>query len=91
MVMCQPSACDVVRQVLGYFVRYPDASDSLEGITHWRLAEERIHRAVEETKTALDWLVDEGFLVEEPVRPPIYRLNPALEERAAKFLSAADS
>jgi hypothetical protein len=89
--MCQPTACDVIRQVLGYFLRYPDASDSLEGITHWRLAEERIHRAVEETRTALDWLVEEGFLAEEPAAPPIYRLNRDVQERAAKFLSEADS
>ena len=89
--MCQPTACDVIRQVLGYFLRYPDASDSLEGIAHWRLAEERIHRAVEDTRTALDWLVEEGFLVEEPARPPIYRLNPDVQEQAAKFLREANS
>jgi hypothetical protein len=53
-----------VKQILSYFVRNPSVADSLEGIAHWRLLEEAIHRNVAETEEALHWLVKEGYLIE---------------------------
>ncbi|MGH9447102.1 MAG: hypothetical protein ACRD3O_15410 [Terriglobia bacterium] len=49
--------------VLGYFLRNPQASDDLEGVARWRLPSEVIHRSVEETSLALERLVQDGFLL----------------------------
>lgn len=78
-----------MKQVLSYFVRNPNAADSLEGITRWRLLEEQIHRSLQETQVAIKWLVEQGFLDE--VKPsgatPIFRLNP---ERRAEAISLVE-
>jgi hypothetical protein len=49
-------------EILNYFVRNPSAADTLEGIARWRLVDELIHKRVEETRAALDWLVKSGWL-----------------------------
>jgi len=55
------------KEVLGYFLRNPQAADNLEGVARWRLLEGTSQRNVEEINQALGWLVEQGFLVEEPV------------------------
>jgi hypothetical protein len=79
---------DLVKQVLSYFVRNPDAADNLEGITRWRLLEEQIHRSLQETQVALTWLVEQGFLgeVKTPGATPIFRLNPERRADAISFV-----
>lgn len=76
-------------EVLSYFLRNPQASDSLEGVARWRLMEEKIHRDVEEVDQALAWLVAEGFLVRESVRgsETIFRLNPRKATEAQRLLA----
>ena len=76
------------RQILSYFVRNPSAADSLEGIAKWRLLEEAIYRNVLETKEALEWLVQEGFLVEtaQPHSGHTFRLNAERRMEARSFL-----
>ena len=78
-----------MKQILNYFLRNPNAADSLEGITRWRLLEEQIHRSLRETDVALSWLVERGFLdeVKTPGAPPIFRLKP---ERHADALSLVE-
>lgn len=73
---------DLVRQIMSYFVRNPNAADTLEGITRWRLLEEQLHRSLQETERALAWLVAQGFLdeVKTTGAPPLFRLRP--ERRA---------
>jgi len=77
---------ELVKQILSYFVQNPNAADSLEGITRWRLLEEQIYRSLRETEVALAWLVEQGFLdeVKTTGSAPIFRLNP---ERQADALS----
>lgn len=77
----------IVQLVLSYFLRYPKAADTLAGIVDWRLREEIAHRMVEETKSAVTWLLSEGYLVREPSMPPVYRLNPAMRDKAAELLN----
>ena len=81
---------EIARQVLGYFMRNPQAADTLEGIARWRLLEERLQRTVHQTEAAVGWLVTKGFLQE--VAPAgsvkLYRLDPKRHENAAKFLAA---
>lgn len=77
-----------MKQILSYFVRNPNAADSLEGIARWRLLEEQIHRSLQETETALAWLVAQGFLDEVNIggATPIFRLNPGRPADGLSFL-----
>ena len=81
---------EVARQVLFYFMRNPQAADSLEGIARWRLLEERLQRSLQKTDAAVKWLVTKGYLQE--IRPvgcvQLYRLDPRRQDDAAKFLAA---
>jgi len=83
----------IAKQVLSYFIRNPQAMDSLEGIARWRLLQERIHRTVQETNAALAWLVSEGYLREiaNPGAEPLYHLNAARTESALAFLTAEEA
>ena len=84
-------APEVAADILNYFYRHPQAADSLEGIVRWRLLEAQIHRSLQETHQALDWLVARGFLVEETMQASgtLYRLNPQKSREIADFLGQA--
>ena len=75
---------EVVAAILSYFVRFPGTTDDLEGITRWRLEEERVHRTLEETRAALDWLTAAGYLIREDSTSiqPLFRLNDARRDEA---------
>jgi DNA-binding transcriptional ArsR family regulator len=77
-----------VHEILSYFLRNPDAADSLEGIARWRLLEQVVHRTISETEGALTWLVEEGYLieVEESYSHRLFRLNPEKQEAAGELL-----
>jgi hypothetical protein len=88
----QPDAeagSDVVREVLSYFVRNPKATDSIEGVARWRLLEEQVYRTVQETETALAFLVSRGFLEEIPTsgHAKVFRLEPKRLADAVRFLA----
>lgn len=78
--------------ILRYFLRHPEAADSLYGVARWRLLEEAVQRSVETTERALRWLVDHGFLLERPshVAEPTFQLNPEKSAEAERFLRSAD-
>jgi hypothetical protein len=78
------------REILGYFMRNRQAADSLEGIVRWRLLDEVVHRKIEETRTALEWLVVQGILVETslPGAETIFSLNPEKQADAEKLLNS---
>jgi hypothetical protein len=82
----------VVREVLRYFVRHPEAMDDLEGVARWRLAEEVIRRKVEETQRALTWLVERDYLrlTSAPGVAPLFSLNPNKAGDARALLDADD-
>jgi hypothetical protein len=82
----------VARQIMTYFVRNPNAADSLEGIARWRLLDEAVHRTVGETSLALADLVRRGLLTCTQVQggAPIYSLDAAERPNAREFV-AADS
>ena len=79
---------DVAKEILRYFVRHPDAADSLLGIARWRLFQEEVHRSVGITEEALQWLVEEGYLRKIPAAgvEDIFRINPAKTRQAKSFL-----
>lgn len=85
---------DVVRQVLGYFVRNRRTADTLEGIARWRLLQERVEKSVRETKAAVGWLVREGYLDEifpPGANVPVFRLNPERRGDAVRFIDKVAS
>jgi len=78
-----------VKEVLNYFIRNPQAADSLEGIARWRLLDEVVRRKVEETQRALEWLVKQGFLDKRTVagREAVFSLNHEKLTEAEAFVS----
>jgi hypothetical protein len=78
----------VAREILSYFLRNPNAADSLTEIARWRLMQEMVRRSVETTEAALNWLVSEGYVREETRRGTerIFQFNPARREDAESFL-----
>lgn len=78
----------MAKEVLDHFYRNPQAVDTLEGVARWRLLRETVHRRVEETAEALEWLVTEGLLKKTSTTysKPIYSLNPAGTNKAERLL-----
>lgn len=77
-----------MEKILSYFVRNPNAADTIEGVARERLLEETIHRNVQQTAAAMAWLVEQGFLevVQIPGGRRIYRLNTSKQDDAVRFL-----
>ena len=78
-------------QILDYFVRYPEAVDSADGIAHWRLLGEVDPLSLTETEEGLGWLVSRGYLreVEVPGARHVYALDPETRDKATQFLREA--
>ncbi|HKC13050.1 MAG TPA: hypothetical protein VKI41_13535 [Vicinamibacteria bacterium] len=75
---------------MNYFVRNPRAADSVEGVARWRLLDQTVLRAVDETQQALEWLVQEGFLCRATSAGAgtIFTLNAERQAQAVRFLGA---
>ena len=75
-------------EVLRYFIDHPGNAESLEGMARWRLAEESIHRSVSEIDEALNWLVDQGLLLERrtPATDATFFINPDRLPQAREWL-----
>jgi hypothetical protein len=88
-----PGDVTVTRQVLSYFVRNPQAVDSLEGVARWRLLDEAIHVHVAAAREALDWLVARGVIqrTEGPGLPPVFSLDPERQDEAEQLLAELTS
>jgi len=78
----------VALEILSYFLHNPEAADSLTEIARWRLMQERVRYSVEATKLAMQWLIEEGFVREEPRlgTERIFLLNPERREEAERLL-----
>jgi hypothetical protein len=78
-------------EILSYFVRHPQAADTLEGVARWRLMDEAIRRKLHETEMALEWLVAQGFLTTStsPGGTATFSLNAERAEEARSFLVRA--
>jgi hypothetical protein len=83
---------DLAKEILAYFIRNPQCVDDLKGITNWRLLDQMIHRAVNDTSDALEWLVAKGYL--ETSAPTgadrIFKLNAKKREAALLFLKKTE-
>jgi hypothetical protein len=78
----------IAKEILGYFLRNPEAADSLKELSRWRLMQETVRRSVENTQEALNWLIAEGYLREETRvgTENLYVLNPSRRAEAESFL-----
>lgn len=79
---------EMARDVLSYFLRNPEAADSLEGVARWRLLEEVLHRSLAQVEHAVRWLVRQGLLVRDDRAGAgaLYRLNVARRDDARRLL-----
>ena len=79
----------LAKEILSYFLRNPQAADSLKGVAEWRLLEEKVHQQVEDTHAALRWLVGHGFLtlVSPRFTEAVYQLNLQNRGEAEEFLA----
>jgi len=82
------AAREIVREILRYLERYPEATDTLAGIAQWWLRREGSERVHGDVERAVAWLCAQGFLLEtrRPGVPPYYRCNPQQREVIAKLL-----
>ena len=78
----------MARAILDYFLRHPEAADSLTGVARWRLLEEAVQRSVATTETALRWLLEQGYLRQRQIAggERIFQLNPEKRDDAELFL-----
>jgi hypothetical protein len=89
----QPIDREMAREILRYFVRNPQAADSLEGVARWRLMDEVIRRKLDETEAALKWLVAQGYLTSSisPGGTVTFSLNPKPAKDIRQFLAESSS
>jgi hypothetical protein len=92
-VNARPCGVDWKREILGFFLRNPDTSDTAEGVARWRLLDHIIFRAVEETESILKELVRLGYLeeIDTPSVQRLYRLRRDAAEKAAEYIQRPDS
>lgn len=80
----------LAKEILEYFLRNPQAADDLEGVARWRLLDQTVHRTLTQTKTALDQLVDSGFLrvIAAAGTDFVYELDPQKRDRAESLIKS---
>ena len=79
---------EIAKEILDYFLRHPEAADTLSGIARWRLLEEAVHRNVASTQSALYWLTTQGFLQEVSMKgtESVFCLNRDKRADAERFV-----
>jgi hypothetical protein len=92
-VNAKPDGVDWKRKVLGFFLRNPETSDTAEGVARWRLLDQIVFRAVEETESILKELVALGYLeeIDTPGVQRLYRLRRDAVEKAAEYIQRLNS
>lgn len=89
MDLPRPMVEDIAKDILEYFLHNPQAADDLEGVARWRLMSRTIHRDVEETSQALDYLVRRGLLTRVSMPgSAFFRLQAEQRAGAQAFLAA---
>jgi hypothetical protein len=79
----------VAKEILSYFLRNPEAADTLTEIARWRLMQETVRVSVEITERALSWLTSQGYVRAETRvgTDQIFQLNPERRDDAEAFLA----
>jgi hypothetical protein len=81
----------LAREILGYLIKNPRASDSLVGIARWWILKQRIETMTADVKKALDELVELGVVIQTitPHSDPTYSLNRRKLKRIRSVLANA--
>lgn len=68
---------EISNAILHYLLKHPQAQDTLEGIIHWWILEERIYQRTLEISEVLRSLVEKELLIEKKVSNSdvLYSLN----------------
>lgn len=67
---------DLARRILAYLDEHPQSQDTLEGVAHWWLLQQRIDESLDEVQAALDELTKSGLVVSDGRGGAnVYRLN----------------
>jgi hypothetical protein len=79
---------NIVREILRYLDRNPEAKDTIDGMAQWWLRREGSGPVLQDVERAVAWLLAGGFLVEtrRPGVPAFYGLNHQQRETIAKLL-----
>ena len=79
---------ETAREILRYFVRHPDAKDTVEGIANWWFGNRQAGRSVEEVTDSLHLLLAKGLVIERQAAAlrPYYQVNPTKRTEIASFL-----
>jgi hypothetical protein len=80
----------IVAEVMRYFLTNPSAADTLEGIARWRLLEARVSENIADTRSAIAWLVANGYLkqLSSTAADPLFQLNAEARARAEELVAA---
>jgi hypothetical protein len=91
-VNAKPGGVDSKRAVLEFFVRNPDTSDTAEGVARWRLLDQVVVRALDETESILEDLVALGYLeeIDTPGVQRLYRIRRDAVEKATEYIRRLD-
>jgi hypothetical protein len=83
---------EIAQHILRYLRANPEAKDTLEGIAEWWLLQSKIEEAVKRVSEAVEWLVANGYLLENRVTgsKTIYEINPTKRDEAMKFLETEE-
>lgn len=82
----------LVEDILEYFLRNPEMTETVTGVLQWRLLEESVRRHIDEGREAFQFLLDRGFLCRVPVasaKDELFGLDPRRRDEAARFLAAS--
>ena len=82
------SRTEATREILELFLRSPEMADSFHGIARWRVLQEAVQRNIAATESALNWLIKEGFLIEETIAgsQSVFRLNMEKKSEAEQLV-----
>jgi hypothetical protein len=78
----------VIRHILYYLTRHPDAKDTLQGVLQWWLPREPAVWDEKAAQEALDALVAKGWVIQRQLAPTqiLYGLNQTKIEEVQAFL-----
>jgi hypothetical protein len=81
----------LTKEIIRYYMRNPNAADTLEGLARWRLLEQTVHDTVSEVQEAVSWLVREGLLRKTLcfASPPLFELNRERIDDCKRYLEEA--
>lgn len=80
----------IAAEVLQYLLRNQSAQDTLDGIATWWIESQRVHQAIEEVSTAIEFLISLDLVVvnEVPGQARYYRFNTSLSAKANELITA---